>query len=155
MTKDDDTKSTHRQWAEFRYSVIGALFASPPGGGELANALSELAKKTWQHPLSGKPMQIGFSTIEAWYYAAKKGHRDPVGRLKSKTRSDVGKSRSLSAENIVLLKEQYQKYPSWTYQLHADNLRSSLSQQPSLDILPSYPSVRRFMKINGLFRSIL
>ena len=145
-----DAKSHHRQWAEFKFSVVGSLFAAPPKDGELADLIRQMAQRVWKHPLTGKNFKLGFSTIESWYYAAKNDKCDPVGRLRTKTRNDAGKSRSLIPEVMQLLKEQYAQYPSWTYQLHADNLRSRVEKDSKLGTTPSYPTVQRYMKANGL-----
>ena len=151
MSDQTGAKSPHRLWAEFRYSVIGHLLAAPPGKGELAPQLRLLAQKQWRHPLSGKDKVFKFSTIEGWYYAARNARADPVGRLRSKTRNDLGKSRRISAEVAALILKQYGAYPFWNYQLHADNLRAAIDQT-GLGVAPSYPTVRRYMKGLGLFK---
>jgi hypothetical protein len=51
-----------------------------------------------------------------------------------------------------LLLEQYRQHPSWSYQLHVDNLAVLAGQNPKLGDMPSYPSVRRFMKAHGLLK---
>src|SRR5262249_5227862 len=58
----------HERWARFRFSVIGQLLAAPARKGELASTITELAERTWHHPISGEPTRFGFSTIERWYY---------------------------------------------------------------------------------------
>jgi transposase InsO family protein len=50
------------------------------------------------------------------------------------------------------LHAQYQAHPSWTAQLHYDNLAVLVAEQSILEPLPSYASVRRYLKANGLFR---
>ena len=52
------------RWARLRFSVIGALMASPPEPGGLRQALLVLAAKTWRHPDSGLDVQFGVSTLE-------------------------------------------------------------------------------------------
>ena len=51
--------SDRDQWARFRFSVIGPLLAAPPAGGELQQALQELAAREYQHPLSKRPITLG------------------------------------------------------------------------------------------------
>ena len=150
MKEGHDGKSPHRLWAEFRFSVVGRLLAAPPGDGELAGELRKLMALDWRHPLSGKAMKFGFSTVQGWYYAAKNEKNDPVGRLRSKTRSDLGTSRRLSEAVAEVLAKQYALYPHWTYQLHADNLRVAVEAKSELGAAPSYPTVRRYMKRRGL-----
>ncbi len=151
VKKETGAKSPHRLWAEFRYSVVGQLLASPPGTGELAPELRLLAGKPWRHPISGKDKRFQFSTIEGWYYAARNEKVDPVGRLRSKTRSDVGKSRRIVDGIAELLLIQYARFPYWCYQLHADNLRVEIENK-GLGTPPSYPTVRRYMKGLGFFK---
>ncbi len=151
VKKETAAKSPHRLWAEFRYSVVGHLLASPPGKGELAPQLRLLAGKDWRHPLSGKTKRFKFSTIEGWYYAARSEKTDPVGRLRSKTRCDVGKSRRIVGGIAELLLLQYARFPYWCYQLHADNLRVEVENKV-LGVAPSYPTVRRYMKGLGFFK---
>ena len=88
--------SDRDQWARFRFSVIGPLLAAPPVGGELQQALQELAAGEYQHPLSKRPITLGVSTIERWYYRARL-ERDPVAALRNQVRSDAGGHPSVSA----------------------------------------------------------
>jgi transposase InsO family protein len=94
--------------------------------------------------------RFGFSTIEAWYYAARNDHKDPVGRLGSKPRSDIGKSRRISDDVVKMLGEQYAKHPAWSYKLHADNILVAVLAVPGAAKPPSYPTLRRYMKRKGL-----
>jgi hypothetical protein len=59
------------RWAKLRFGIIGGLLAAPPAAGDLQAALSELAARTWRHPLTGVEVRFGASTIQRWYYAAK------------------------------------------------------------------------------------
>ena len=61
-------------WARFRFSVIGSLLSAPPPRGELKGAIGALAEKVWTHPVSGRNVQYTATTIEGWYYKAKKAH---------------------------------------------------------------------------------
>ena len=49
------------------------------------------------------------------------------------------------------LRVQHKEHPGWSYQLHADNLAALAKAHPELGIAPSYPTVRRFMKSQGMF----
>ena len=151
VKKETEAKSPHRLWAEFRYSVIGQLLAAPKGEGTLARELRLLAQKTWRHPITGADKRFKFSTIEGWYYAARNEKSDPVGRLRSKPRSDIGKSRRIIDAVAELLLRQYARFPYWCYQLHADNLRVEIENK-GLGRPPSYPTVRRYMKGIGFFK---
>jgi transposase InsO family protein len=127
--------------ARLRFSIIGPLLAAPPAPRELSGALTALAAKAWRHPLSGLDVRFGVSTLERWYYTARAA-KDPVAALKNRLRGDIGR--------IAILTTQYREHPGWTAQLHLDNLRAALVGADST--LPSYPTVRRFLRAQGMFR---
>jgi transposase InsO family protein len=152
MEKELQNSRSHERWAHFRFSVIGALLAAPPPRGQLQAQLQELAAKKWRHPISAEWTCFGLSTIERWYYKALGAKEGPVDVLKRKLRSDQGKHPALSSGLGELLAGQYRQHPSWSYQLHADNLAVLVEQRPELGSMPSYVSVLRFMKSHGLFK---
>ena len=41
-------------------------------------------------------------------------------------------------------------HQGWSVQLHHDNLAALAETQPDLEPVPSYPTLRRFLKANGL-----
>jgi len=151
MSAEPPLTRSHEQWAHFRFSVIGPLLAAPPAQGQLQTQLDALAAKTWRHPITGRNVQWGRSTIERWYYAALKAKQDPVGALQRKIRSDAGRHPSVSPAVGELLRTQHHQHPHWSYQLHADNL-TVLLEQRQLGRAPSYVSVRRFLRAHGLFK---
>jgi hypothetical protein len=51
------------RWARLRFSIIGPLLAAPPAPGELHAALTELAEKSWRHPITAAPIHFGVSTL--------------------------------------------------------------------------------------------
>src|SRR3990167_5145283 len=138
-------------WARFRFSVVGPLLAAPPESGDLQRALTELSVKYWRHPITGVEVQFSESTIERWFYKARGGD-DPLGALCSKRRADADHSREISAELKEALQRQYGLHTGWSYQLHADNLAIQVEKTPELGSMPSYSTVRRYMKSNGLFK---
>lgn len=152
MEKEPPPLRSHERWAHFRFSVIGPLLAAPPARGELQPQLKELAAKKWRHPLSGQWISLGRSTIERWYYKALHGKDGPVEVLKRKIRSDQGTHPALSPQMAEVLTTQHRQHPSWSYQLHSDNLAVLVEQQPALGSIPSYVSVLRYMKSHGLFK---
>jgi putative transposase len=150
MTNDKDNTDTRQaRWARFRFSIIGPLLSAPPKAGELQVALLELSKKLWRHPISGLPMSVGVSTIERWLYHARH-QADPIGALRTKRRTDAGATRELSAALKIEIHRQYRAHPGWSYQLHADNLAVRVKEEPALTPMPSYNTIRRYMKTNGL-----
>jgi putative transposase len=143
---------SHEQWARFRFSVIGPLLAAPPNRGELQQQLKSLAAKKWDHPITGQRVQFGLSTIERWFYTARNEKKDPVQALRRKIRSDQGRHPSLTPKFRELLINQYRQHPNWSYQLHADNLAVLIEKEPTLGATPSYGSIVRFMKVQGLIK---
>ena len=149
--KKNGADTCQARWARFRFSIIGPLLSAPPNNGDLQKELAALAQKEWRHPITGIPTQFAKSTIERWFYRAQKNN-DPVGVLRSKPRSDAGKSRQLSAELKQVLQQQYREHVGWSYQLHADNLRIIAKDSLGLESIPSYSTVRRYLQANGLIK---
>ena len=71
------------------------MLAAPPAPGELHAALVLLAAKTWRHPVSGLDVEFGVSTLQRWYYVARRAN-DPVAVLKDRLRGDIGRFPSLT-----------------------------------------------------------
>lgn len=140
------------RWARLRFAIIGPLLAAPPEPGDLQGMLARLAAQHWRHPVTSESVQFALSTIERWFYAAKNARTDPVGALRRSVRKDAGHQRSLSALLAQALHAQYQAHPSWTAQLLYDNLAVHVAENATLGPLPSYASVRRYLKAHGLFR---
>lgn len=144
------------RWARLRFSIIGPLLAAPPDPGELQTALGLLSSKTWRHPSSGLDVRFGLSTLERWYYAARKAD-DPVAALKNRSRAGVQRFPSLSQAVIDTLIQQYREHPGWTAQLHFDNLQVSFegsggAAATACASVSSYQTVRRYLLANGMFR---
>ena len=97
-------------------------------------------------------MRFGVSTIERWLYRARRERHDPIGVLKRRRRKDAGSQDSMSAAVRAALRAQYAAHPSWSVQLHADNLRALAKTQPELSPLPSYSTIRRFCKAQALWK---
>jgi hypothetical protein len=57
-----------RRWAEFRLMVVGHLLVCEIERGQLRAELKSLSEKKWKHPISGRRVIFGYSTIERWYY---------------------------------------------------------------------------------------
>jgi putative transposase len=150
MGDEAEGRGVHERWARFRFSVIGQLLAAPPPKGELADAITVLAERMWRHPTTGEPTRFGFSTIERWYYRALKERRDPVGVLRRKLRTDAGQQPAMSSAVRQAILAQYAAHKSWSAQLHHDNLVALAETNPDLKPLPSYATLRRFLKANGL-----
>jgi len=142
---------TDQRWAQLRFAIVGPLLAAPRPPGELRLAFERLAQETWLHPQDGRPVRFAASTIERWYYTAR-ADADPVRRLARKRRRDHGSRPSIAPALATAIAVQYRAHPSWSYQLHRDNLVAAATADPSLGAVPSYPSVRRYMVANGMVR---
>lgn len=92
-------------------------------------------------------IQFSIATLERWYYRVRHTN-DPVAKLRTLARGDCGSFPSMSPRTIELLTAQYADHSGWTVQLHYDNLRIQLGK----DELPSYPTVRRYLRAQGMFR---
>jgi putative transposase len=141
--------TVHELWARLRFSVIGHLLAAPPRRGQLQRELKALAARTWRHPVSGKPVRFGLSTIERWLRRARRENRDPLGVLRRKVRSDAGTQGSVRLSVREVLRAQYAAHSSWSVRLHYDNLRALAEDNAQLTPVPSYSSIRRYFKNQG------
>ena len=140
----------HERWARFRFSAIGQLLAAPPEKGALRAALEELATREWRHPTTGAPVRFGVSTLERWFYRARNERQDPVGVLRRKRRRDAGEQASMTMVLRQALLAQYDAHKSWSAKLHHDNLVALAETRTALRPVPSYTTVRRFLRMHGL-----
>ena len=150
MNQDDQAPARLR-WARMRFSIISHLLASPPEPGDLAGRIAELAAKPWRHPTSGSVIRLSPKTIERMYYAAR-GEDDPLGALARKVPKHAGTHPRVTAAVAAAIEQQYRDHRGWTWQLHYDNLVALAKRDPALCPLPSYTTVRRFMKDHGMVR---
>jgi putative transposase len=150
MVQDDKTGAPVR-WARLRFQILGPLLASPPEPGELRGRLEELAERAYRHPARNEVIRFGVSTIERWYYQAKDA-TDPIVALERKVPKHAGIHPGIGALLRVEIERLYREHPTWSYQLHYDNLQTIARQEPLLGVVPSYPTVRRYMKDCGLVR---
>lgn len=143
---------THLAWAHFRFSVVGPLLSAPPPQGELQSALQALAEKSWRHPVSGEWTRFSFATIERWLYLAKAAKQDPIAVLRRVVRKDLGRFTAIGDALRPKLLSQYKGHRRWSYKLHSDNISALVEGDPTLGKKPSYSSVLRFMKAQGLVK---
>lgn len=142
-----DDSSARDRWARLRLLIIGQLLAAPPARGQLKQRLTELSRQTWRHPISGVDIRFGVSTLERWLALARKGP-DPTAMLATVPRSDAGQARLIKTELADVIRAQYLAHPKWNIQLHYDNLKVSAAH----GALPSYATVLRFFRLQGLWR---
>jgi len=142
----------HDQWARLRFSIVGHLLAAPPPRGKLHEELEKLAQVAWLHPTTGRPTSFTVPTIERWLYQARSAQQDPISALRKKVRKDAGTHRVFCEPLRRALRAQYQAHPTWSYQLHADNLAVMCEEDPELGEMSSYATVLRYMQSQGLFK---
>ena len=147
-----DGGSDRERWARLRFAIVGPLLASPPPAGQLRAEFERLSQRDWEHPSGKGPVRFAVSTIERWFYQARAEERDPVKALRRKPRADAGRARAMSAGLIEALRDQYRAHPSWSAQLHYDNLQTLVRENPGLGPMPSYPTLTRAMRNRGLVR---
>ena len=70
--QESSSPSPQERMAQFKFSIVGPLLASPPERGALAVALDDLAAKTWRDPQTGEPTTYARSTIERWSRCSKR-----------------------------------------------------------------------------------
>jgi transposase InsO family protein len=145
-------KRVHERWAHLRFSVIGHLLAAPPEKGALKTQIAALAARDWRHPVTGETVRFGASTIERWYYVSRRERHDPVTVLRRKRREDAGQAVAMSPALRQALFAQYAAHKSWSAQLHHDNLVALAKASPELGTVPSYATVRRFLRQNDLIK---
>ena len=147
--KPQNDPSRRDRWARLRFAIIGPLLAAPAQSGELQSQLALFAAKTWRHPSTGLDTTFSASTLERWYYAARRA-ADPVAALKNRLRGDIARFPSMSQTVIDALVAQYREHAGWTAQLHFDNLCATFKGSDTT--VASYPTVRRYLKAQGMFR---
>jgi putative transposase len=152
MAPEESAGRRHDRWAQLRFAVVGALLAAPPKHGQLQQALTALAAREWEHPIRHEPVRFARSTLERWYYQARHAPVDPVSRLRRRVRADAGQQPAMGEPLRQALRTQYDAHPSWSYQLHVDNLRVCVEADPRLGPMPSYATVRRYMQAQALVR---
>src|SRR4030088_2203948 len=149
MTDRRQTK-TSALGARLRFSFFALFWADPPANGTLGTEIAKLAEREWRHPVTGEPVRFVHSTIERWLYLSRRERQDPVGVLRRKPRHDAGHQASMTEALRRKLQSQYAAHPSWSAQLHRDNLEAAAKQEPDLRPVPSYSTIRRYLRAKGL-----
>jgi hypothetical protein len=80
LSSEDDLPSRDR-WARLRFAIIGPLLAAPPAAGELHEALTVLAAKTWRHPFTGIDVTCWsifgpVDTLRQWLFGKRGAHEE-------------------------------------------------------------------------------
>jgi transposase len=112
--------------------------------GQLESELNSLAAKKWKHPISGRWVTLGRSTIQRWYYIVRKNPRARLRGL-SKTRRDAGVSKILTKQICHYLARQVTRYPLWSYSRHHQALVRHMKEH-DWGLPPGYCTVRRYLQ---------
>jgi putative transposase len=152
MANDDHAPSARVRWARLRFQILGPLLAAPADDGELKARIEALAARPWRHPTTSESIRFSFKTLERWWYLAR-GSDDPLAALARKVPRHAGTHRSLSPALVEAIAGQHRDHPRWSFQLHRDNLVALAREDPRLGPVPSYPTVCRYMKGQGLLRA--
>lgn len=152
MANDDNAPSARVRWARLRFQILGPLLAAPADDGELKARIAELAARPWRNPSTGESVRFSFKTIERWWYTAR-GVNDPLAALARKVPSHAGTHPKVSAPLAEAIAQQHRDHPRWSFQLHHDNLLALAREDPRLAVVPSYVTICRFMKEQGLLRA--
>ena len=111
--------------------------------------------KTWR-PASGairRPVRrfaSGSRRLSDGHYRARNERQDPVAVLRRKQRQDAGEQASMTTALRQALLAQYDAHKSWSAKLHHDNLAALAATCSELRPVPSYTTVRRFLRAHGL-----
>jgi putative transposase len=152
MTETDHAPSARVRWARLRFQIVGPLLAAPADAGELKGRIEELAARAWRHPTTGGSTHFSFKTIERWWYIARAA-KDPFAALARRVHGHAGTHPSIGPTLAAAVASQHRDHPRWSFQLHHDNLLALAREDPSLGLVPSYPTLARFMKELGLLRA--
>jgi putative transposase len=143
------TAAVRVRWARLRFQIIGQLLAAPAEPGQLAERITELAQRPWQHPTTGEVVRFSAKTIERWFYIAR-ANPDPIRVLERRVHKHAGTHPSVSDAVAAEIRRLRRDHPRWSFRLIHDNLVVIAREKPELYPLPGYASVCRYMKHHGL-----
>ncbi len=141
MTKDSEEKKYH-QIVEFRYGIIAELANPYLGHGELQERIMQKAQLTYDIPHSTKH-RITESCIKDWLRRYRKYGKPG---LMPKQRSDRGKSRVMSDEEVHVLCEYLLAHP----QLTATAAYTKLFKEGKIQSEVSSSSLSRIVVSQGI-----
>ena len=143
--------SKRATWFALRSPSATLALAAPPPAGQLRAEIEKLAAREWRHPITGAPIRFSFSSMEHWYYQSLifRQRNDPVGALRRKVRTNADRQIAMNDAVRQALLAQYAAHRSWSITLHRGNL-AALARDADLRPIPSYATIRRFFKANGL-----
>jgi len=122
--------------------------------GELKPALEDLSRRIWLIPtkLGPRERRFGVSTLERWYHQARREKTDPVDALSRKRRHDAGLSPMMGQKLREAAIGLYNAHKTWSVEVLYKNLETLAKNHPEFGTLPSYRTVCRFFRSQGLVR---
>ena len=144
QTTEDAVAVASLRWAEFRFAVVGHLIFCDVERGKLRAELKLLSAKKWKHPISGRWVIFGHSTIERWYYIVLNNPEAPLRALSTRRR-DAGLHRSLTERVCHHLARQAKRHSSWSYSQHHQTLVRYMCER-EWGLPPGYSTVRRYLQ---------
>jgi putative transposase len=147
LSSEDDLPQRDR-WARLRFAIIGPLLAAPPAAGELHEALT-----CWP-PRPGVIRSPGSTCASASRRSSagctpQKSRRSGAA-LRNQVRRDIGRFPSLSAEAVAGADHAIPRITRAGPRSCTTTTCASRSRRGPK--CPSYPSVRRYLKAQGLLR---
>lgn len=142
----------HLQLGAFRFGIIGQLLQTPLEKGVLLPALRQLSEKEWQHPISGQKVRYHWSTLERWYYRARSYKGAPYTQLSRKQRRGAGQQACIHPALADAINQLYAEHSSWSVTLLVAELRARARKDNKLEPVPSYSSVKRYLRSRGMTR---
>ncbi len=136
-------ESMREKIALFRYGLIAPLIN---GQVDRATYLAEVSSKTHQVPLYGEKTYAVKTILEWWLFYRREG----FDGLKPGTRSDLGKSRTLSEEQqarMRVLRNQHAEMPVTVF------YETMIAQGELMPSEVSYSTLHRFLSKHGLVKS--
>lgn len=140
------TKESAITIAKFRYSVISELLIHRHSHGQLKSKVIELSRENWMSP-GGKSVKIPVSTIERWYYKARK-NPDPVAALTPAWGKTSSRQSTVTKDFATILNDLRQLHPRWTTKLLHDNA-TIVARRENIPV-PSYDATMRYCRRHGL-----
>lgn len=105
----------------------------------------------WKHPITLEPHRFTLSTVEGWFYKARKARHSPVLALGRKIRRDHGKFRQVSQPVREVIATLHRQHPGWSHQLHYDNLLV-VAKREHLGPVGCYSTVCRYRNAHGMIK---
>lgn len=113
MSNDDEFRPRDHaeEVAVFRHGVIGSVARCVLSHGALRSALRELSERRFCPPGVEGTRTFGYSTLERWLYAYRKGG---LAALRPTPRRDRGRARELTEPQRALLLDVRREHPAAT-----------------------------------------